>query len=171
MAHSLIIGMTSSGKSTLARELLRQYLRQKKPVPSLVLDPLGDDAWTKAGAKFQTADAEKYMQVVFNSRRCALFVDEAGEAIGRYAGAMQKLATRSRHYGHNAHFIAQRAQMLDKTIRDQCEYLFVFRVSKKDAETLYDEFGYDELLQSHQLQKGEFIKCGRFQKPQRIKLF
>lgn len=169
MAHTLILGMTSSGKSSCARALVKEYKR--RGVNSLVLDILNDPAWSKAGAFFQTDNPDFFLKSVFNSRECALFVDEAGEAIGRYAGPMGKIATRSRHYGHNAHFIAQRAAMLDKTIRDQCEYLICFRVSKKDAETLFDEFGYEELLTCHTLNKGEFIKCGRFQKPQKIKLF
>lgn len=169
MAHSLIIGMTLSGKSSLARRLVSQY--KGRGMHSLVLDPLEDPAWTKAGAKFQTADGEYFLSLMEKTRRCALFVDESGEAIGRYAGEMKKLATRSRHYGHNAHFISQRAVDIDKTIRDQCANLFLFRVSKKDAETLSDEYGYDELLGACQLQQGEFISCGRFQKPQKIRLF
>lgn len=169
MSHSLIIGMTMSGKSTLARRLVAGY--RTKGTESLILDPLEDPAWKSAGARYLTGDGKKFMDIVFKSERCAIFIDESGEAIGRYAGEMKKLATRSRHYGHNAHFLSQRAVDIDKTIRDQCNRLFVFRVSKKDAETLADEYGYEELLQCHQLQQGEFIRCGRFQPPVRVKLF
>lgn len=169
MAHSLIIGMTMSGKTSLARKLVGEY--QKNNISSLVLDPLEDPAWSQAGARWQTADGELFLQNVFRARNCAIFVDESGEAIGRYSGEMKKLATRSRHYGHNAHFISQRAVDIDKTIRDQCANLFCFRVSKKDAETLADEYGYEELLDCSRLEKGEFVKCGRFLQPQRIRLF
>lgn len=169
MAHSLILGMTKSGKSTLARRLVAAY--RVAGTQSCVLDPLGDPAWKAAGAKVLTSDGEKFLALMEKTRRCALFVDECGETIGRYSGEMKKLATRSRHYGHNAHFLAQRAADIDKTVRDQCELLFCFRVSKKDAQTLADEYGYDELLGAFQLQKGEFIKCGRFQPPVRVRLF
>ena len=169
MAHSLIIGMTMSGKSTLARRMVAAYRRDG--IFSLVLDPLEDPAWTKAGARYQTGDGDKFLAVIFRARQCAIFVDESGEAIGRYAGAMKKLATRSRHYGHNAHFISQRAVDIDKTIRDQCGYLFCFRVSQRDAETLADEYGYQELLECSRLNQGEFIKCGRFLTPQKFRLF
>jgi DNA helicase HerA-like ATPase len=169
MAHSLIIGMTMSGKSTLARRLVAGY--RTNGVHSLILDPLADPAWKNAGAAVLTDDGEYFLEAVFKSKKCAIFVDESGEAIGRYGGEMKKLATRSRHYGHNAHFISQRAVDIDKTIRDQCNDLYCFRVSKKDGETLADEYGYEELLGCSQLQQGEFIKCGRFLKPVKIRLF
>lgn len=169
MSHSLIIGMTMSGKSTLARSLVRESIRQGREC--LILDPLDDPAWKKSGAAVVTPDGKKFLEIVFKSSSCNIFVDESGEAIGRFAKEMKKLATRSRHYGHNAHFISQRAVDIDKTIRDQCNYLFIFRVSKKDAETLADEYGYEELLGASQLEQGEFIKCGRFHPPQKIRLF
>lgn len=169
MGHSLILGTTKSGKSTLARRLVARY--RVNGTHSMVLDPLEDPAWRSAGAKILTGDGEKFLALMFKTRSCALFVDESGEAIGRYSGEMKKLATRSRHYGHNAHFISQRGVDIDKTIRDQCDDLYLFRVSKKDAEVLADEYCYDELLGASQLNQGEFIKCGRFLKPQKIKLF
>ncbi len=169
MSHSLILGMTMSGKSTLARRMVKAY--RQRGVRSLILDPLDDPAWKTAGAARVMPDGDVYLDFVFRCRSCALFIDESGEAIGRYAGEMKKLATRSRHYGHNAHFISQRAADIDKTIRDQCNDLFVFRVSKKDAETLADEYGQELLLEASRLQQGEFIKCGRFTPPTRLKLF
>lgn len=169
MAHSLIVGMTESGKSTLARRMVAGY--KTEGLHTLILDPLDDPAWYNAGASYLTTDGDKFLEIVFKSRKCAIFVDESGEAIGRYGGAMKKLATRSRHYGHNAHFISQRAVDIDKTIRDQCTYLFCFRVSRGDAETLANEYGYEELLECSRLNQGEFIKCGRFLKPKKIRLF
>lgn len=161
--------MTQSGKSTLAKTLIKSY--KARGIKCLVLDPIADPDWSRVGVDFSTDDGEKFLQVVFNSRKCAIFVDESGEAIGRYAGQMMVLGTRSRHYGHNAHFIAQRAVDLSKTIRDQCANLFCFRVSKKDAETLADEYANDALLGASLLQKGEFIKCGRFSPAVKLKVF
>jgi len=169
MAHSLILGMTQSGKTTLARRMVKDYSR--KGISCLILDPLKDPAWKKAGARYVTDDGEHFLTVVLRSQSCAIFVDESGEAIGRYARDLKALATRSRHYGHNAHFLSQRAVDVDKTVRDQCANLFCFRVSKKDAETLANEYGYEELLGCSVLDQGEFIACGRFKKPQRLRLF
>lgn len=100
-----------------------------------------------------------------------MFIDESGEMIGRYADVMGKLATRSRHYGHNAHFIAQRASQLDKTIRDQCSNLYLFCVSMDDAKTLANEYGKEELKQANNLGKGELFKTGRFQPVVKMRIF
>ncbi len=149
-----------SGKTTLAKLLIPIY--QRNNIKTVVLDPLQDPTWN---ADFQTDDNDTFLQTMYQSRSCALFVDESGSAIGRYSGSMAVVATQSRHLGHKAHFITQRPSQLDKTIRDQCSTLFLFCVSKKDAITLADEFGYDEILRACKFRQGECLKITRFQKP------
>lgn len=165
MPHTLIIGMTESGKTSLAKKLAQEY--KSKGIEVLVLDPLGDPGWE---VEKVYDDPEEYLEEVFKKRHCALFIDESGEMIGRYSGVMGKLATRSRHYGHNAHFIVQRCAQLDKTVRDQCSYIYLFRVSKKDSETLSDEYCQEALKSSATLDKLEFIMLARFKNPRRMKL-
>jgi len=165
MPHSLIIGMTESGKTSLAKEMARIYREQGIEV--LVLDPLLDPDWPVDKVH---EDPDEYMSQVFTKKKCALFIDESGEMIGRYSGVMGKLATRSRHYGHNAHFIVQRCAQLDKTVRDQCVYIYLFRVSKKDSETLADEYCDDMLKESCNLNKLEFIRLSRFEDAEKMKL-
>ena len=162
MPHSLIIGMTESGKTTLARYISAIY--KKKKIKVMVLDPLQDPYWDTPHIY---SDAEKFLEDAFAARNCALFIDESGEMIGRYSGVMGKLATRSRHYGHNSHFIVQRTAQLDKTVRDQCSEIFMFRVSLKDGQTLSDDYAVSELKESHTLKKGEFIQLTRFGSPKR----
>lgn len=108
---------------------------------------------------------------MYQSRNCALFIDESGAAIGRYAGPMHALATQSRHMGHKAHFFVQRGSLLDKTVRDQCSILFLFRVSKSDAKTFADEFGWDELEKANALEPGECYKVTRFSPPEKFSVF
>ena len=131
-----------------------------------MLDPLQDPEWP--GITFQ--DSSEYLEYVFNNPSAALFIDESGDAIGKYGREMNMLATRSRHYGHNAHFITQRAVQLDKTVRDQCSNLYVFRVSLKDAEVLSDDFACEELKLSNQLEKGEFYKLSRFKHIEKLRI-
>jgi DNA helicase HerA-like ATPase len=164
--HVLIVGMTGSGKTTLAKRLVTQYKANK--TPSLVLDPLFDPGW---GADWQTANQQEFLDTMFQCRKCALFVDESGAAIGRYAGEMAVIATQSRHFGHKAHFLTQRGSQLDKLIRDQCSTLFLFRVSKGDAKTFADEFGYEDILQANSLAPGECFKVTRFSPPKKISIF
>jgi energy-coupling factor transporter ATP-binding protein EcfA2 len=160
MAHSLIIGTTGSGKTTLAIELARAYKRRKRPV--LVLDPFRDARWRDAGVTLLTDNPEHFMRAATRNRDCALFIDESGKVVGRYNDDMFWLATDARHYGHSSHFIAQRAMQLSPTVRDQCEYLFLFRVSRRDAKLLAEEYTDDSLLESSALPKGEYFFKSRF---------
>lgn len=146
--------------------LLSTY--RTKQTRSLVLDPLHDPEWM---ADYQTADQEEFLSAMYASRSCALFIDESGAAIGRYAGPMAVVATQSRHFGHRAHFLTQRAAQLDRTVRDQCSTLYLFRVGRKDAEMLADEFGYDEIKNACDLQPGECLKISRFSPPVKIDVF
>lgn len=155
-----------SGKTTLAKKLLHNY--KQNGINSLVLDPLRDPAW---GASFITDDSNYFLSVARKSQQCALFIDESGESIGRNGGEMNEIATRHRHFGHRAHFIAQRAQQLDKIVRDQCEYLYCFRVSRSDAKILADEYGHDELEDAPSLQKGEFFMCERYKPIKKLRVF
>lgn len=105
------------------------------------------------------------------SRSCALFVDESGAAIGRYAGEMMQVATQSRHFGHKAHFITQRASQLDRTVRDQCSELYVFRVGEYDAKMLSEEYGFKILKDAVKLPQGCCFKVTRFSEPEFLDIF
>lgn len=164
--HVLCVGMTGSGKTTLGKQLLKAY--KSKGINSIVLDPLCDPDWQ---ADFQTDNSDDFLDAMYKSRQCALFVDESGAAIGRYAGPMAVVATQSRHFGHKAHFFTQRGAQLDRTVRDQCSILFVFRVGKMDAKILSEEFGYSELMQANELRPGECFKVTRFSAPVKINVF
>jgi hypothetical protein len=154
--HVLILGITDTGKTTLAFKIAAMQKAQGRKV--LVLDPDIRSAWN---ADFITDDPEYYLATVKLNKSCALFIDEGGQMIGRYAGAMQWLATNSRKWGHKAHFIAQRATQLDKTIRTQCTNLFLFKQSVGDCKVLSDEFVCHSLMSAYSLKKGEFFcKCG-----------
>jgi hypothetical protein len=149
--------MTESGKTTLARDLAAEYKSAGAAV--LVLDPLRDPRWK---ADYITADPGEFLRVVWNSRSCMLFVDEAGEAVGRYDVAMQSLATRARHWGHCTHFVTQRGAQLSPTVRHQCRYLFLFTSSVQDGELLAREFNQMELENCNRLKQGEYFFTSRF---------
>jgi len=166
MAHVLILGMTMSGKTTLAKRTAQIYRAQGVKVG--VLDPLGDPAWN---ADFQTSDPEEFLRMFWESRRCAWFIDESGDAVGRYDEAMQKTATRGRHWGHRVHYLTQRGAQLSRTVRDQCSNLFLFTTSLKDAKLHAEEWNRDELATANTLQQGEYFAVGRFTELVRGKLF
>lgn len=155
-----------SGKTTLAKKIAANF--KANNIACFVLDPLLDPSW---GADFITDNPDYFMKIVGESRECALFIDESGESIGRNGGEMNKLATRYRHFGHRAHFIAQRAQQLDKIVRDNCETVYLFRSSKGDCKLLAEEYGHEELETGYALEKGEFFMAARFEKLIRTRVF
>jgi hypothetical protein len=106
-------------------------------------------------------DAEEYMQVVFANSRCLLIIDEAGEAIGAARSSAERgriaLATRTRHRGHSAIFIAQRVTLLAPSIRTQCERAWVFRQHADELRALARDLTNDAVLQAGALPKGKCI--------------
>lgn len=156
MPHSLILGMTESGKTTLAKKVAAEYKRQGIGV--LVLDPLCDPEWD---ADYQTSDPDEFLDTIWDSRQCAVFIDEAGESAGRYDKAMIQTATKGRHWGHNMHYLSQRGALISTTIRGQCSQLFLFLSGKNDGKIHAEEWAFDELKECTKLKRGEFMHCSR----------
>lgn len=154
--HSLIVGITTSGKTTLAKQMASSYRRKGRPV--LVHDVL----LSKWDADFVTDDMSLFMKNAQENHNCMLFIDESSEAIGRYNRETFWLATRSRHQGHVAHFILQRYADINKTVRDQCSRLFTFRISTYDAKCLCDDWANEKLIGASRLDKYVFIYTSRF---------
>lgn len=155
--HAMICGMTESGKTTLAKILAKRI--RAKGYNVVVLDPLQDPEWE---ADYQTDDPDKFMEVARNSIRCLLVVDEAGESVGQYDKTRHWLATRARHWGHTSFFLAQRAQMIARTVRDQCGIAYLFRMSLDDAKLMANEFAEEELKNINRLKQFEFFYVTRF---------
>lgn len=166
MAHVLILGMTLSGKTSLAKQIAALY--QKSGVKVGVLDPLCDPAWH---ADYQTSDPEAFLHAFWKSKQCAWFIDESGDAVGKYDDAMIRTATRGRHWGHRVHYLTQRGAQLARTVRDQCTQLFLFNTSLKDAKLHAEEWNKEELAQAHTLEQGEYFSTGRFSPLTRAKLW
>ena len=140
------------GKTTLAVELARRNKDEGRPV--IVLDPMTSARWN---ADFVTSDPETFLEVVFKNTGCLLVIDESGETIGRFAGEMKKVATRSAQFGHDAVFISQRAQDVDRTVRDQCTNIFIFRSALDDGILLAKSYVADGFKKCHELTKGEYL--------------
>jgi DNA helicase HerA-like ATPase len=150
--HTLIIGRTLSGKTTWAKKKAASL--KKLGYKIIVLDPFLDPAWN---ADFITSDKDKFLSTVWNSRQCAVFVDEAGDMVGKYDTVMNELATRGRHWGHKCYFITQRAKQLSTTVRAQCSELVIFKQSQNDTKDLANEFVDNTINEAHTLSKGQFI--------------
>lgn len=166
MAHSLILGMTESGKTTLAKQLAAHY--KANGVGVLVLDPMADPDWL---ADYKTDNPDEFLQTFWDSQRCAVFIDEAGDSVGRFDTVMQRTATKGRHWGHACHYITQRGAQLAMTVRDQCSHMFLFTTSLNDSKIHANEWNQDELLKAKSLRQGEYFHVTRYGELERGALF
>lgn len=153
MAHGMVLGPTGCGKTTLARHMAKKS--QAFGVPVLVLDPSGG-RWIDAD--FVTQNTNEFIAYAFANERCFLIIDEAGEAIGRAMSFETQnrvtLATRTRHRGHNALFIAQRASLVTPSVRSQCQELWCFRQGIGDVKMLCQEFCNSGIMAAASLKRG-----------------
>ena len=171
--HGLFLGMTESGKSSCAVELARAVKLRGYCV--IVLDPFLDPNWKKV-SDFITDDESRFLKTVRSSRQCFVFVDEAGETCGNHtiSKGMKWLATQSRHspYGHSCFFIAQRATMIDRTVRNQTRVLYLFETGPDDCRILAQEWNRQEIRDSGpDLAKGEYLYIRRNEKVDKRRLY
>lgn len=161
MPHSLIIGITQSGKSTLSKLLAERWVKAGHEVG--VLDPLGDE-WP---ASWATKDSDYFLHMAKRRTRCFLIVDESGVSVGLHNQTMSWLTTTGRHLGHACYFLAQRAVQLPLTLRENCVGLFAFALGPKDAKLLAETWNKPELLENSSIPAGEFKWCQRFSETMR----
>lgn len=164
--HCLVVGRTLSGKTTFAKKKAASL--KARGIPIIVLDPLLDPEWR---ADFITSDPAKFLDILWQSRGCAVFIDEAGDAVGKFNEPMNKCATRGRHWGHKCFFITQRVKQISTTIRTQCSELVVFKQSYNDTKDLADEFVEPLIKEAHRLDHGEFYYVRHGQPTLKLNVF
>ena len=156
--HALILGQTLSGKTALSKRLAASY--RARGIGVLVYDPVNDPEWD---VDFKTADPHEFFKVYNESRNCAVFIDEAGDICKDFPNEITRTATRGRHRGHRNHYIAQRATLVIRTIRDQCSHLFLFNSGMEDCKIHAMEWNAPELKE-----KGPFLETGEYFYKQRM---
>lgn len=158
--HSAIIGMTESGKTTLAKRMAHEYRRRGFGV--LVLDPWKSPDWP---ADFVTADLGAFLRKAHASRRCALFVEEVG-GFGRRP-EFAWLFTQARHWGHATHYLSQYHSQVPPIVRSNCARLFLFRVSASSAKEWADDFAQPAIATlAASLAQFHFVSASRYAVPQ-----
>ena len=165
MPHTLIAGMTESGKTTLAKRFAARSKKAGRKV--LVLDPMLDD-WQ---CDYQTSNPADFLNVFWREKSCDAYIDESGDTIGHYESEMIRTATRGRHWGHNVYYITQRPTMISPSVRTQCRILCLFVVGRKDAEILSQEYNEDQLKNAYKLDPGVCYVVRRHAKTKIINVF
>ena len=154
--HTLIVGITESGKTTILKRLVEKHLKNFEVI---VLTSIFD-AWPQGSHVFD--DPDKFLQTFWASKKCIAIIDEGSVTIGRYNEAMEKTATQGRHWGHSCYFAVQRASQISPNIRAMCSQLFCFSQGQKDSDILSEEFNQPLLQNASSLKKGEFFLVRRF---------
>lgn len=154
------------GKTTLAKSLAASFLASGVHV--LVCDPLCDE-WP---ATWQTTNVQHLIDAAKKSRRCALFVDEAGVTVrrGRDAPDVEWLFTTARHWGHSTHVLAQTGIQLTPTMRAQCSRLYLFGSTQSAADLWASEFNEPGLAAASTLPRFECLFKERFQPLRRVRV-
>lgn len=150
--HGLFQGETGSGKTYKARQLAATFAEKRVPVLALV--PPGH-FWKEA--TWQTHDVGRFTIKANMSRRCALFIEFSDADADKFDEGITRLFTWSRNYGHRCFAICQRHTQINPTIRDQCAFLWLFRVGSKTAGLLAEEYVEPLLAQAPRLPNYHFI--------------
>lgn len=146
----LIVGVSESGKSTLARRLVKMA-----GLPYHVFDPIGAQ-WD--GAASVSSDFAIFSsEVLADTRPRVAVIDEAGDVFGVGQRENHWLFTRGRHSAILPVAIAQRMSMIAPNVRTNATDLYLFRSSTRDCQTLADDYADDTLLLAAELEQGEFI--------------
>lgn len=156
MPHAAIIGMTTSGKSTLAKKLCEEFNRAG--VPTLALCKPGEPY----PAQWQTTDADAFLAKFWASRGCAAFMEMSDVGIDKFDTRFHEPFSKGRHHGHRVFYVSQRHTQVHPCIRENCENLYLFRVSQKSAAIWAEEFADDGILAATSAPRYHFVMCGRY---------
>lgn len=155
--HSLICGVTESGKTTLAKAISSRL--RKKGHKVLVYDPVYSATHSRPwgnGCVIYT-EPEIYFEALTHRRNFGshLFIDESGELFSQSNRDRFWLLTRGRHLGYSVNLIAQRPKMIAPTVRTQCATAYVFRLAADDLDEVGRDFGHK--LSHEVLDKGDYL--------------
>lgn len=156
--HTLICGVTESGKTTLARALANKLAQSGAGI--IVYDPVNSSTagggWPDSAIIFD--DENEFFDYVSRDdvKNAHIFIDEAGDIFNIGKRDNFWLLTRGRHFGFNIFMIAQRPKMLAPSARTQASVAYLFRLSPDDLREIGQDFGHGG-IEKIILDKGDFV--------------
>jgi DNA helicase HerA-like ATPase len=157
--HTLICGVTMSGKTTLAHKFAAELAKKKQNIIVFdpVMTPTSAGSWPESAIIFDD-EIQFFDYLVRDDVNGAhIFIDEAGDVFNLSKPWNNWLLTRGRHFGFSVFLIAQRPKMLAPTVRNQCGVAYVFRLARDDLKEIAADFGFSD-LQKIELDKGDFLR-------------
>lgn len=155
--HLFVLGLSKTGKSTLARAIASGF--KKRGTGVIVCDPMSG----KWDADFVTADFGEFVRVYEKSRSCLAVVDEchliADATEKRWLMSMNAVG---RHYGNTNLMIGHRVTSVPKSARMLAERFLVFKQAPDDAREIYGDYPHDLIRELPTLQRGEYLDFDTF---------
>lgn len=156
--HDMYIGVTMTGKTTLARMHSRELAARQKDRLQVVYDPVlstqtKGGGWPEGAVVYE--DFESFMTWCSKNGDADLWIDEAADHFGVSDRENHWLLRRGRHYGFVVHLISQRPKMLAPNVRGQCSRAYIFRLAKADLVEVAADLGSE--TPDPPLDTGEYI--------------
>lgn len=155
--HCLIVGITLTGKTNLAKSIAREKSASGENV--IIFDPLQSAGWPDNAEKFVSID--KFFERMETAQSAFVFVDEGKTLWDKNPKEADKLLYRRRHQGLLVFVLAQRTRMIPPNARNQCHRVFAFKQQMDDADTLAQEYA-PEFRECVDLPQGDFIVSDGF---------
>lgn len=149
-----IVGVSESGKSSLARRLIAEARAAMPELPLYVRDPLGYE-WEGASGYFNTSEELRALMQKYGTPAIVV-VDEAVDFFRVGQVENHWILTRGRHEGLLPICIAHRVKMMAPNVRAQFSDLYVFNSAPEDADAMAGDYNVRELLDVSELPAGEF---------------
>lgn len=160
--HVAFVGMSRSGKTTLAQMIAKGLVAKGKHVG--VFDPLLDPRWKATGADTITADPFELLHKCKTTIGGHWFWEEWGPYLKNHASpevrravpAFAWLGTSSRHLGQSQYFIAHSWQDLIH-VRGQCDCVYAFAQGNKSAALMAEDFARPSIaMELPRFSRGKF---------------
>jgi len=160
--HVLYCGVTQTGKTTLARHHAR--ILDAADYDVHVYDPVGTETlggdWPERAKVLTTPEQfHKHLEHLEGTadRPVFMFVDESADLFGHAETHAHWIPRSCRHSHIYLRLIVQRPKMLHPSVRTQCAYAFMLRLSQDDGKQLAGDFGHSADTASIPLDKGDAI--------------
>lgn len=145
--HTLICGVTMTGKTTLAHYFASLFAGMGHNV--IVFDPIGtrtaSGSWPESAVIFD--EPTEFMEYMNNSdvKHAHVFIDEADEVFSLSQRENYWLLKKGRHFGLFIYLITQRPKMVAPTCRKQCGKAYLFRLAMDDMREIAADYGHSDI--------------------------
>lgn len=156
MAHTLVLGVTQSGKSTYSKWVCERLT--KKGIETAVLNPYRDPGWICSS---QHMDPSKLLDLCLTPGRRCVFLEEAGDTLDRDP-RYNWFTTVGRHAGNQVWVISQRMESLNPTLRNNCVDAVVFASEIGDTKLIANRYREPRLLRVEKFRPGQFYMVSQF---------